>query len=77
MKRMTFVLTFAAAIGTGLMAGLFFIFSATIMSALGKLPAPAGIAAMQSINTTILSPVFLTAFMGTALVCVVLRSPRC
>lgn len=69
---MTFGLTFAAAIGTGLMAGLFFVFSVTIMSALGKLPAAAGIAAMQSINTTIQSPLFLTAFMGTALVCVVI-----
>ena len=69
---MTFGLAFAAAIGTGLMAGLFFVFSVTIMSALGKLPAPAGIAAMQSINTTILSPLFLAGFMGTALVCVVI-----
>lgn len=69
---MTFGLTFAAAIGTGLMAGLFFVFSVTIMSALGKLPAPAGIAAMKSINITILSPLFLTVFMGTALLCVVI-----
>ncbi len=72
MKRMTFGLAFAAAIGSGLMAGLFFVFSVTIMSALGKLPAQAGIAAMQSINATILSPLFLAAFMGTALICVVL-----
>jgi len=69
---MTFGLTFAAAIGSGLMAGLFFVFSVTVMSALGKLPAPTGIAAMQSINATILSPLFLAAFMGTALICVVL-----
>ena len=69
---MTFGLTFLAAIGSGLMAGLFFVFSVTIMSALGKLPAAAGIAAMQSINATILSPLFLAAFMGTALLCVVI-----
>ncbi len=69
---MTFGLAFAAAIGSGLMAGLFFVFSVTIMSALGKLPAAAGIAAMQSINATILSPLFLAAFMGTALLCVVI-----
>ncbi|WP_328516566.1 anthrone oxygenase family protein [Tardiphaga alba] len=69
---MTFGLAFLAAIGSGLMAGLFFIFSVTIMSALGKLPVPAGIAAMQSINTTILNPLFLAAFMGTALVCVII-----
>jgi len=69
---MTFGLAFLAAIGSGLMAGLFFVFSVTIMSALGKLPAAAGIAAVQSINSTILSPLFLAAFMGTALVCVVI-----
>jgi uncharacterized membrane protein len=69
---MSFGLTFAAAIGSGLMAGLFFVFSVTVMTALGKLPAPAGIAAMQSINSTILSPLFLTAFMGTVLLCVVI-----
>lgn len=72
MGRMSFGLTFAAAIGSGLMAGLFFVFSVTVMTALGKLPAPAGIAAMQSINSTILSPLFLTAFMGTVLLCVVI-----
>jgi uncharacterized membrane protein len=69
---MWFGLTFLAAIGSGLMAGLFFVFSVTVMSAFGKLPAPTGIAAMQSINATILNPVFMTAFMGTALLCVVL-----
>jgi uncharacterized membrane protein len=70
--RIVFGLTFLAAIGSGLMAGLFFVFSVTVMSAFGKLPAPTGIAAMQSINATILNPVFTSAFMGTALLCVVL-----
>ena len=72
MDRIVFGLTFLAAIGSGLMAGLFFVFSVSVMGAFGKLPAPTGIAAMQSINTTILNPIFMAAFMGTALVCVVL-----
>jgi uncharacterized membrane protein len=63
--------TFLAALGSGLMAGLFFVFSAFMMTALARLGAPQGIAAMQSVNVTILNPVFLAVFMGTALLCLV------
>ena len=48
------------------MAGVFFIFSNTVMSALARLQPPQGIAAMQSINRTILNPLFFVAFLGTA-----------
>jgi uncharacterized membrane protein len=65
-------LTFAAALGAGLAAGLFFAFSAFVMKALGRLPAEQGIAAMQSINVTVLNPVFGTVFFGTTLLCAVL-----
>ena len=58
---------FLAALGSGLMAGLFFIFSVFIMAALGRLPPASGIAAMQSINVIILNGMFLSVFMGTAL----------
>ena len=68
MERITHALTFLAALGSGLMAGVFFIFSITIMAALGKLAPASGIAAMQSIDVTILSGTFLSVFMGTALV---------
>jgi len=63
--------TFIAALGSGLMAGLFFVFSAFMMTALARLGAPQGIAAMQSVNITILNPLFLTIFMGTALLSLV------
>ena len=66
------ILTFAAALGSGIMAGLFFIFSTTIMTALARLPAGQGAAAMNSINVVILNPLFLTIFMGTALICAIL-----
>lgn len=65
------VLRFAAAIGCGLMAGLFFAFSVSVMRALGRVPAAPGMAAMQSINVAILNPVFLSVFLGTALLCFV------
>ncbi len=65
-------LTFAAALGSGIMAGLFFVFSTTIMAALARLPAGDGAAAMNAINVVILNPLFLTVFMGTALICAIL-----
>jgi uncharacterized membrane protein len=66
MSTLLFATTFLAMAGAALMAGLFFIFSNTIMTALGRLPPPAGIAGMQSINVTILNPVFFLVFFGTS-----------
>ena len=65
-ENLFFTLTLLSALGCGLMAGVFFIFSNTVMSALARLQPPQGIAAMQSINRTILNPLFFVAFIGTA-----------
>ncbi|MFK7801300.1 MAG: DUF1772 domain-containing protein [Anaerolineae bacterium] len=62
-------LTLLAALGSGVMAGVFFIFSNTVMSALGQLKPAEGIAAMQAINKVILNPLFFVAFIGTGIVC--------
>jgi uncharacterized membrane protein len=61
-----------AAVGSGLMGGVFFIFSNTIMRSFDALPAGGAVAAMNSINRVILNPLFFLAFFGTALLCVVL-----
>lgn len=61
--------TLVAALGCGLVAGVFFAFSSFVMKALGRLPPGQGIAAMQSINVAVLNPWFLGAFLGTAAVC--------
>lgn len=66
------VLRIVATVGCGLVAGVFFAFSAGVMTALGRLPAARGAAAMQGINTAVLNPVFLGVFVGTALVCAAL-----
>lgn len=66
------LLTFVTALGCGLMGGAFFAFSSFIMTALGRLPAPQGIAAMQSINVFAVTPVFMSALFGTALACLLL-----
>jgi uncharacterized membrane protein len=65
---------FCATLGCGLMAGVFLAFSSFVMSALARLPAPQGIVAMQSINIRAVTPVFMTAFFGTAVACLVLSA---
>jgi uncharacterized membrane protein len=65
-------LILAAALGAGLVAGIFFAFSAFIMAALKRLPPEGGISAMQSINVTVLNPVFFFVFFGTAVAALIL-----
>lgn len=72
MSNWLFVLTFIAALGSALIAGLFFVFSNFAMTAFGKLPPAAGIAAMQSINIRILNPGFAAVFFGTSMISVLL-----
>jgi len=71
MDHFLFALTLLAALGCGLIAGVFFAFSSFVMKSLARLPAGAGIAAMQSINIVVLRSWFMAAFLGTAAVCVV------
>lgn len=72
MEQLIFVVTLLAALGSGLLAGNFFAFSAFLMKALSRLSAERGIVAMQAITTAIKSPVFLVVFFGTAALCAVL-----
>ena len=69
---MLFGLTMGAALGCGLVGGVFYAFSSFVMAALARLPAAGGIAAMQSINRVVLAPPFMVPFFGTAAVCLVL-----
>jgi uncharacterized membrane protein len=63
-------LRIATALACGLMGGLFFIFSNTVMAALARLQPAEGIAAMQSINRVIQNPLFLGIFLATPAACV-------
>lgn len=76
MKDLWTALLILAAIGGGLNAGLFFIFSNTIMRSFDRLPAADAVAAMSSINRVILNPLFFLVFFGTALLCLVLLVGR-
>jgi uncharacterized membrane protein len=55
-----------ASVTAGLVGGVFFAFSVFVMRALVEQPAAHGIAAMQRINITVINPLFLGAFLGTA-----------
>lgn len=70
--RLLYVLTFASALSCGLVAGIFFAFSAFAMKALARLPPAQGIAAMQSINVAVINPLFLVLLLGTAVACLLL-----
>ena len=69
MDGLLFALTLVAALGCGLIAGVFFAFSTFVMRGLARLPSPQGIAAMQSINVTAITPAFMVALFGTAVAC--------
>lgn len=64
--------TLTAALGCGIIAGVFFAFSTFVMPALGRVPAATGLHAMQAINVTVLNRWFLGAFIGLAPLCVAL-----
>jgi uncharacterized membrane protein len=66
------ILEILAIIGSGLTAGIFYAFSTFVMAALARIPPEQGIAAMNSINVTVINPWFLTVFFGTPLVCAIL-----
>jgi uncharacterized membrane protein len=71
-ERLFWTMQLVTALGSGLIAGVFFAFSVFIMNALARLPAAQGMAAMQSINITVINPLMMTALFGTGLLCLVL-----
>jgi uncharacterized membrane protein len=69
MSGVLYVATLVAALGCGLVAGVFFAFSSFVMAALGRLEPAQGFAAMQSINILAVTPAFMTALFGTGVTC--------
>jgi uncharacterized membrane protein len=70
--QLLYALKLFSALGCGLMAGVFFAFSAFVMSALARLQPTQGISAMQSINIAVINPLFMVVFLGTAVACLFL-----
>ena len=56
-----------SAVGCGVTAGVYFAFSGFIMTALARIEAPSGAAAMSSINVVILRSWFLPLFFATTI----------
>jgi uncharacterized membrane protein len=65
------ILLICCSVGTGLVAGLFYIFSICIMKALNEQTPKQAILAMQSINKIILTPNFFLVFIGITILCAV------
>jgi len=70
--NLLFALKLFSTLGCGLMAGVFFAFSTFVMRALARRPPAESIAAMQTINITVINPLFMAVFLGTAATCAVL-----
>jgi uncharacterized membrane protein len=58
------ILLLVAGVGSLLVSGVLLAFSSFVMSGLARIPAASGIAAMQSINITVVNPLFMGLFMG-------------
>lgn len=61
------ILLFLSTLTVGLMAGLFFAWSVSVMPGIKKLPDREFITAMQSMNRAIQNPIFFIAFLGAPL----------
>ena len=72
MKQLLLLSMFASVIGSGVLAGIFFSWSNLVMPALGRIPASAGIAAMNATNEVVQNPLFFLFFLGVPLLGVLL-----
>jgi uncharacterized membrane protein len=66
-----FAVVFAAAIGSGIVGGIFYAFSSFVMTALSRIPPAQGVAAMNSMSVAVINVSFMTAFLGTAILSLV------
>ncbi|MFF6801474.1 MULTISPECIES: DUF1772 domain-containing protein [Streptomyces] len=66
------VLAVLGALTTGLMAGVFCAFSVLVMRGLAALPPAQGVTAMNAINASAMTPVFVVLFLGSAALCAVI-----
>jgi uncharacterized membrane protein len=71
-QLLTTGLLWFSAIGCGLLAGVYFAFSAFVMTSLARIAPASGIAAMNAINVEIVKSLFMPMFLGTTLTAAVL-----
>ncbi|WP_324783624.1 DUF1772 domain-containing protein [Streptomyces sp. H51] len=67
-----YLLTVLGVLGSALVAGVFCAFSTFVMRGLAALPPAQGVAAMNAINVTAVTPAFMVVFVGSAVLCSVI-----
>lgn len=72
MDRSITLLTLLGAFGAAVVGGFFLSFSVLVMRALGALPVPSAVAAMQSMDIVAVKCLLMPAMFGTALICLIL-----
>jgi uncharacterized membrane protein len=72
MSTQLVTLIIVAAVGSGIVGGVFFAFSTFVMKALDRLPASQSVSAMQAINKAAPNGWFMAALFGTAFACIAL-----
>jgi uncharacterized membrane protein len=72
MDGLLYALTLAGVVGAGVNGGVFYAFSTFVMRGIDRAPTDAAIRAMQGINVEAPMARFMFAFLGTAVLCVVL-----
>ncbi len=72
MFDLTTIMTIFVVVMSGTLAGIYFIFSNTIMKALADMEPAVGITVMQKINKIIINPGFMLLFMGAPVLSVYL-----
>jgi uncharacterized membrane protein len=72
MSPTIFGVTLAGVLGSALVAGAFFAFSTFVMDALDRTSPSHAVDTMNQINETVVRPGFMLAFVGTAIVALVL-----
>jgi uncharacterized membrane protein len=74
---LTNALIWFSALGSGLIAGIYFAFSTFIIRAFDSIEASQAVAAMNSINETILRSLFMPLFFGSTLISIALIVVAC
>src|ERR1051325_8444711 len=69
--QVLYTIVFLSALGASVPGGVCFAFSSFVMRALDRLPPREAIAAMNSINITVINPLFMAMLFGTGVLCAV------
>jgi len=69
--QVLYAVVFLSALGAAVTGGVFFAFSSFVMRALDRLSQGEAIAAMNSINITVINPLFMAMLFGTGVLCAV------